>query len=167
MAITKTEVWTELRPRLPSYLDEDERIELMEEIGDYVVTTVLDYLGDGESPVDGQGAFKKLSQGYSTKEKGGDDTPNLELNGDMLGALTYEADPYTVKIGIWDEDEAIKAYGHITGFKGHPWLEGKVAPRKIIPGTKEKFNSDIQDGISQIIEEFLDARQDSEEATGA
>jgi hypothetical protein len=156
-----------LRPKLPSYLDEDERIEVMEEIGDFVVTSMLDMIADGHSPVDGAGNFKNLTDKYANAEKGGDQTPNLDKEGDMLNALTFEADAYSVKMGIWDEDQAIKAYGHITGFKGHPWLDGKVAPRKLIPGAKESFNSEIQSGIDQIIEEFLSAREDSEAASGA
>lgn len=163
MAITKTEIWKEIKPKLPSWLDEDERKELNEEIGDYVVTTMLDLLGDGVSPVTGA-AFTKLKDDYANKEKGGDNTPNLELEGDMLSALTYEADEYGVKIGIWEPEEAIKAYGHNTGFEGHPWLEGKVKPRKLIPNGKEKFASVINEGIDQIIQEFLDAREDSEAA---
>jgi hypothetical protein len=163
VGISKKEIWKEVKTTLPSWLDEDEREELYEEIGDYVVTTMLDLLGDGVSPVTGD-EFKKLSQKYADAQKGGDQKPNLELEGDMLSALTFEADAYGVKIGIWEEDEAIKAYGHTTGFKGHPVLEGKVAPRKIIPGPKENFAASIKEGIDQIIEEFLDARKDSEEA---
>jgi hypothetical protein len=159
-------MWKELKIKLPTWLDEDERLELNEEIGDYVVTTMLDLLGDGVSPVTGKG-FKALSKKYADDDKGGDTTANMELEGDMLSSLTYEADPYSVKIGIWDEDQAIKAYGHTTGMKGHPWLEGKVAERKIIPGAKESFAGTIQDGIDLLIEEFLDARQDSEAIEGA
>ena len=164
MAITKTEIWKEIRPKLPSYLDEDERLELNEEIGDYVVTAMLDLLGDGKSPVTGE-EFKKLSAKYADLK--GADLPNMEFEGDMLSALTYEHDAYGVKIGFWDEDQAIKAYGHTTGMKGHPWLDGKAPVRKIVPGAKEKFEESIEEGIRLIIEEFLDAREDSEAATGA
>jgi phage gpG-like protein len=167
MAITKTEVWKELRPKLPNYLDEDERTELMEEIGDFVVTSMLDMIADGHSPVYGAGNFKNLTDKYANAEKGGDLTANMDLEGDLLNSITFEADAYSVKIGTWDKDQAIKAYGHITGFKGHKWLDGKVAPRKLIPNTKESFNSEIQSGIDQIIEEFLSAREDSEAASGA
>ena len=164
MAISKTEVWKEIRPKLPSYLDEDERLELNEEIGDYVVTAMLDLLGDGKSPVTGED-FKKLSDKYAGIK--GTDLPNMELEGDLLSSLTYEPDAYSVKIGFWDEEQAIKAYGHNTGMKGHPWLDGKAPVRKIIPTAKEKFESSIQEGIDQIIQEFLDAREDSEAASGA
>lgn len=167
MAITKTEIWKEIKPKLPSWLDEEDRKELNEEIGDYVVTTMLDLLGDGVSPVTGTAFTNKLKQKYADQEKGGDNTPNMELEGDMLSALTYEADEFSVKIGIWEPDEAIKAYGHNTGFEGHPWLDGKVKPRKLIPSPKEKFASVINEGIDQIIQEFLDAREDSEAAQGS
>lgn len=162
--ISKTEVWKELKLDLPDFLDEGEREELNAEIGDYLVTAMLDMIADGHSPVAGAGNFKNLTEKYADREKGGDQTPNMEMEGDLLNSLTFEADAYSVKVGFWDESEAIKAYGHITGFKGHPWLEGKVTPRKLLPNAKEKFNSEIQEGIDQLIEEFLDARQDSEAA---
>jgi hypothetical protein len=161
---SKKEIWKEIRPKLPEWLDTGDREELNKEIGDYIVTSMLDVLGDGDSPVAGAGHFHKLSKEYADEEKGGDTNPNMELNGDMLSALTFEADAYSVKVGFWDDTEAAKAYGHTTGFKGHPTLEGKAPQRKIIPDAKENFISDIQDGIDAIIEEFLSARKDSEEA---
>lgn len=166
--ISKTEIWKEIKPRLPDWLDSDQKKELNEEIGDYITTTILDVLGDGVSPVNGEGSFKELSEKYADEMKGGDRNPNMELEGDMLSALTYEADEYSVKVGIWDDDQAIKAYGHITGMKGHPWLEGKVPKRKIIPGDREKFIPEIQDGIDAIIEEYIsNAREDSEASQGS
>jgi hypothetical protein len=152
--ISKTEVWKEIRPELPDYLDDSERTDLMNEIGDYVLTSMLDLLADGQSPVEGVGDLSKLTTKYADAEKDGDRTPNMELGGDLLDSLKYEADAYAVKIGTWEEGQAIKAYGHITGFKGHKWLDGKVAPRKILPSDKERFVQDIQDGIDTIIEEF-------------
>jgi hypothetical protein len=168
MAIAKDQIFKEIRPKIPNWLNEEDREELMEEIGDYVVTAMLDKMGDGESPVDGVGKFKNLSKDYAANEKGGDDTPNLSLMGDMWGALTYEVEFDRVKVGIFDPDEAVKAYGHNTGFKGHPWLEGKAPQRKFIPDKNESFIQEIQDGIKMIVEEFIEyAREDSEEASGA
>lgn len=166
--LSKDEVWKEIRPKLPNWLDTDQREELLSEIGDYVTTAVLDYLADGFSPVKGVGGLALLSDKYADEEKGGDKTPNLELNGDMLSSLTYENDAYSVKIGIWDEDQAIKAYGHMTGMEGHPFLDGKVPVRKLLPRDREKFTDEIQEGIDLIIEEYLaDADQNPEEAQGS
>jgi hypothetical protein len=167
MGIQKDQVFKEIRPKIPNWLDEDEKRELLEEIGDYVTTTILDLVGDGVSPVNGFGEFKSLSEEYAKKK--GTDLANLELEGDMLSALTYEVEEgnWSVKVGIFEPDEAIKLYGHNTGFKGHPWLEGKAPQRKVIPDKKEQFVGEIQDGIELIIEEFIDARQNSEEASGA
>lgn len=152
--ISKTEVWKEIRPELPDYLDESERTDLMKEIGDFVLTSMLDLLADGHSPVKGAGDLSKLTTKYADNQKDGDRTPNMELGGDLLDSLTYEADAYGVKIGTWSDKQAIKAYGHITGFKGHPWLDGKVEPRKLLPSDKEQFVQDIQDGIQMIIDDF-------------
>lgn len=166
--LSESEVWKEIKPKLPSWLDTDQREELLSEIGDYVTTAVLDMLADGYSPVKGVGSMPLLSDKYADEEKGGDKTPNLELSGDMLSALTYENDAYSVKIGIWDDDQAIKAYGHITGMKGHPYLAGKVPKRKLLPGDRESFVEDIQSGIETIIEEYLsNADQNSNASQGS
>lgn len=153
-----------MKIRIPSYLDEQEKKDLLSEVGDYLTTAVLDMVGDGSSPVSGFGDFASLSDDYAKKK--GTDLANLELEGDMLSALTFEVETAnnSVKIGIFDEDEAIKLYGHNTGFKGHPWLEGKAPQRKVIPDVKESFKPELMDGVATIIEEFLDAREDSETA---
>lgn len=125
---------------------------------------MLDIVGDGESPVEGFGSFRKLSKDYAKLK--GTSLANLELEGDMLSALTYEVEEgnWSVKVGVFDPEEAIKLYGHNTGFKGHPWLEGKAPQRKVVPDKKENFVSQISQGIDDIIQEALDAREDSETA---
>lgn len=158
MPITKSEVSYLLDVDLPEGLTKSERDELLAEIGDYTVTSMLDYIGEGKSPVDGR-SFKKLSEKYADREKGGSRVSNLELDGDMLDALEFEISKGKLKVGIFDEDQAIKAYGHQTGFEGHPWLEGKAPARRILPEKGEEFVGRIKSGIDDIIEEFMDGRE--------
>ena len=148
--LTKT-----IKLNFPDSVSNAEKKELLNQIGDYVVVTMLDLIADGISPVTGK-SFSKLTKPYSNKEKGGDRTPNMDLNGDMLNALTYEIVDGIVNVGWFDSDQSAKAYGHTTGFKGHPWLDGEVTPRKLIPNTKEKFTPEIMAGIREIIEDFFD-----------
>ena len=165
MGINKDKIFKELDLKilnLPSDLDPSEQEELMTEIGDYVLSEILDYVASGVSPVTGND-FEKLTSPYADSEKGGDTTANLDLNGDMMRALEVKVEADKISVGIFDdEDQAIKLYGHNTGFKGHPWLEGKAPQRKVIPDKKETFSSDIMDGIDNLIEEYMSGRQDNQ-----
>lgn len=157
MTIKKSEVSWQFDGELPDGLSKSEKDELLEEIGSYVVESMLDLIADGKSPVTGRN-FQRLSKGYADKEKGGNRSSNLELNGDLLAALDFEIDKGKLKVGFFDEDQAIKAFGHQTGFEGHPWLDGVAPARPIVPEKGEAFASRIERGIDEIIEEFMDGR---------
>jgi hypothetical protein len=133
--------------------------EIMEEIGEYIKIAMLDIIGEGKSPVTGR-KFNQLTEKYSDKQKQGDRTPNMDLDGDMLDSLDYKVKKGILEIGWFDEDQAAKAFGHTTGFEGHPWLDGKVKPRPLIPDDDEDFSNEIMEGIREIIEEHLSADQD-------
>lgn len=135
-------------------IPESDHDEVLREIGDFVVDSILDRVGDGKSPVEGE-KFKKLSKAYADAEKAGDRTPNLDLNGDMLDSLTFEiTGENEVTVGIFDEEQAQKAFGHNTGFQGHSKLRSKDNKRRFIPRKSQNFNSNIRSGIKEILEEF-------------
>ncbi len=86
---------------------------------------------------EGRGVDGKLAK-YSSEYKdslafkvfGKTNTVNMQLTGDMLVAVNeLESKGTNMKIGINDDLEAAKAYGHMTGMKGHPTLEGKAPVR--------------------------------------
>lgn len=135
--------------RIPSSI----RGEVLNEIGNYIITSILDDVGGGLSPVTGK-RFKSLDQEYADEEKGGDKLPNLELEGDMLGALNYRIDGNEIIYGITDEDQAAKAYGHNTGMKGHKFLENKVPVRKFIPNPDEQLRLEIRNGINNLLDGY-------------
>lgn len=146
---------------VPRGTPDDVKRDIFESVGEYLVQSILDYVGDGKSPVKGVGAFKKLSESYAEEEKSGDRLPNLDLNGDMLGSLTFEVTDRGVRVGIFDEDQAAKSYGHNTGFKGHPTLEGKAPKRQFLPTKSgETLKPEIIAGIRDIIQEMVDDGQD-------
>jgi hypothetical protein len=67
---------------------------------------------------------------------------NMKLSGDMLGSIDLEESGNSFKIFI-PSDESPKAYGHMTGFKGHPTIpEGKYK-RQFFGLTKEEFKKEI------------------------
>lgn len=71
---------------------------------------------------------------------------NLTLTGDMIDSLdVISYSPTKIKIGWEDELNNAKAYGHITGMEGHPWLEGKVKKRDFFGVSK----SDLEKIISK------------------
>lgn len=153
MPINKKEVSKYLYFKIPKEVS-DQEDEIKEEIGDYLRAAILDNVGEGVSPVTG-GAFKKLNSKYAKDEKKGDTTPNLDLNGDMLDSLEYEPTDRGLKIGIFDEDQAIKAFNHNVG--------DTLPKRQFIPGPDQNFKKDIMKEINAIIKEFVDASKNNEE----
>lgn len=71
----------------------------------------------------------------------------MQLTGDMVQAVTVlDSSETKLKIGIDDVDQAAKAYGHMTGMKGHPTLDGKVSARNWF-GWKDSELIKIADAI--------------------
>jgi hypothetical protein len=147
-----------LKPDGIEELKSKDREELLDQIGEYLKFAILDFLGSSKSPVTGE-TLDKLSDKYSKKV--GHKWTNLEFEGTMLDALDFRLSKNntTLDIGFFTKDQAAKAYGHTTGMEGHPWLEGVTPERKILPMGKESFDSEIEDGIDNIIMEFLSANQ--------
>jgi len=158
MPFSKDEMTFIFEPNLPDDMTASEKKKALEEIGDYLVTEILSYVGDGRSPVSGQGNFRQLSRPYADAKKLGDRRPILELDGDMLEALTYKIVKGQLVVGIFDDEQAIKAYGHCTGMEGHPWLEGVTPVRQFIPREDEQLKRNITDYVQTIIEDVLDER---------
>lgn len=128
----------------------DKRSDAKREIGELIVNEILIYLQDGESPVDGYGNFPKLNKEYAKNQKGGDRTPNLELMGDMLDALSYKSlRGAEIEIGIFKGKEVPKADGH-NNFSG----DSKLPMRRFIPEENESFKSDIEQKIKTIINDY-------------
>ena len=161
MPISKEEVSAFLKLDLPEELTRTEEKKLKKEIGEYLLVSILDYVGEGKSPIAGQGNFKKLSKTYANEEKSGDRLPNLDLFGDMLDSLKFKDAGDGIEFGIYNKKQAIKAYAHNTGFEGHPVLESPSLKRQFIPDKGQKLRRDITQGIEQIIEGFLDARKEN------
>lgn len=135
---------------LPRPKTKADRQAALEEIGEYVRTEILQYVGDGKSPVSG-GAFKKsLSPEYKKiKDKiSSADFANLELTGDMLDALEFRVEGNKIKIGVFDPTQIPKAYNHNVG--------DTLPQRQFIPEQGEKFKSPIEKGMREIAESFVD-----------
>lgn len=132
----------------------DQRSALKEEVGQFVVDSILEKLASGQSPVSGV-KFKALDKKYADKMKGGNRTPNLELEGDLLAALSFKNTRNGIAVGIMDGSQRPKADGH-NNFSG----DSKLPLRRFIPGEDQKFKTDIQSGIKDIIESYQVSESD-------
>lgn len=137
----------------------DARETAQEDIGTFIVESILDRVSRSQSPVSGLGNFKKLSKKYAAFKANESSSPiaNMELNGDMLDSLTFEKKRNGIEIGIFDELEAQKADNH-NKFSAAS-KRTNVPARKFIPNKKEgeTFNKkDILAGIAEILSEYSD-----------
>lgn len=117
---------------------------LQEAVGQAIIDRIVDRTGSGRG-VDGK-ALAKYSESYKQslefKAYGKTSKVNMELTGDMLGTLTITANKKgKIKVGWSDSENNAKAYGHITGMKGHPWLDGVTPARNFFGLTKAEINS--------------------------
>ncbi len=152
MPLSVSETTKELKLDLPEDMPDEIADDIKADVGQFIVDATLENVGAGKSPVSGYGAFKQLSREYADEQKGGRRLPNLDLEGDMLNAFTYRITKEGVVTGIWGA-EAEKSFGHNSGFKGHPVLEGVAPMRRFIPDEDETYRRDIMSGIDRIVDE--------------
>lgn len=160
MGIEKTRVTKtlDLTNKLKKITNETKREEAEKEIGQFLVDYILDKVGQAESPVE-KGIYNpSLKKSYKKiKSKvSGNTKANMELFGDMLDALEYTAKDGIIEVGIFDKDQAKKAYGHNTGFAGHPdkKMRKRDHKRQFIPSKSKNFNKEAREEIQRIIDDY-------------
>jgi hypothetical protein len=146
MPITLDQVTKEIDLQLPDSLPKSLTDDIKAEVGDFVLVSILDYVGEGKSPVSGR-AFKQLDKNYADEEKGGRRTPNLELEGDMLRSLEFKNTSKGIEIGIFDSSQAPKAYNHNVG--------DTLPKRQFIPEPRQRFVGEIEKGINDLVNRRL------------
>jgi hypothetical protein len=118
-----------------------------EEAGKLIVEGIQDYLDQSESPVEG-GKFKprKVDGSRSILIEEYDMRPAIESKnrrGDQI------------EVGVYKKAEVKKAYGHNSGFKGHPnEKKMKAHRREFIPASNKKFKDKITDRVNQRMNEL-------------
>ena len=123
--------------------DED---TLKREISQAIIDKVVDRTESGR---DSSGAsMGKYSESYKNsldfKAFGKSDPVDLKLTSDMLTSVDIVKESGNkVTLGLIGELQNAKAYGHQTGMKGHPFLEGKVKPREWFGMSYEDIKKDI------------------------
>jgi hypothetical protein len=86
--------------------------------------------------------------------KGNKSLVDLTATGDMLGNIDIiKITPQTIVFGFPDGTQNTKAYGHISGMKGHPVLDGKVQKRDFFGLPNEdldKIADEFRDDAEQV-----------------
>ena len=154
-----------------SDIPRSKRASVKKEVGDYIVNETLRHVGNGNSPVKGEGRFKSLSKDYAKKYHGGRTLPILEVEGDLLEALRTEN-----KAGnkIWTGikgTQAPKADGHnqISG-EAKAWAartDRAKYKRRFIPDEGQAYNAKITKGINEILNSHRVIPEEQEETTRA
>lgn len=123
------------------------RREVKEEVAEFITNEIQLFLADGKSPVSKE-SFKRLSKEYAQREKDGDRTPDLNLEGDLWQSIDAQLRKGSqIEVGIFKKSEQGKADGH-NNFSGKSAMQ-----RRFIPSQDQKFVKSIETGISQIIKQ--------------
>lgn len=117
---------------------------LQEAIGQAIIDKIVGRTESGKG-VDGK-PLAKYSESYKNslefKAFGKTSKVDMELTGDMMGMLTITANKKgKIKIGWEDSTNNAKAYGHITGMRGHKYLDGVMPVRNFFGLTSAEIQS--------------------------
>lgn len=147
---------TELGINIPK----NKRREALEAAAEILKEAVLDFIGEGKSPVSGFGKFPGYTKKYKDykSELSSASNVNLELTGEMLDALSVEVSGSNLKVFVDGDSELQgKAEGNNLGTYGNQKpLPGKA--RRFIP-LKEKdevFKRDILRQIKDVLKKYED-----------
>jgi len=113
---------------------------------DYIDTRVEDGMGLGREKLKSP-YTKDYSESLDFKAAGKSrGKVNMSLSDDMMSSIDIvETKGAKITYGITDSEQAVKAYGHQTGFSGHPTIpEGKYK-RPFFGVTKEEIKKYILD----------------------
>lgn len=143
----------------------EDKAAAKEEIKEYIVDSILEYVSRAESPVTG-GKWSDLSDDYKKKKAkiSGSSDANMELYGDMLDDLGAEFQGNTLVVGFGkdaDELSKLKAENHNkftarSKKKSKKTKKYKVPERNFIPRKDQTFKRDIISGIKDILAEYSD-----------
>lgn len=119
---------------------------LQEAVGQYIIDKIVERAQGGRAATGS--ALKGYSESYKNSlafhAYGKTESVDMTLTGDMLNSLAItRRNGGKVKIGWADATNNAKAYGHMTGMKGHPTLEGKTPVRQFF-GLNDKDIADLR-----------------------
>lgn len=121
------------------------------QVGNFLKETILDYVGEGRSPVDGVNYVKSLSPEYKKYKstRSSVSFANMELTGAMLDSLKFKTTDQGIEIGIFEKSQVPKADGH----NNHSG-DSKLPNRRFIPKENEDFRGPIEDKVKKIVQKI-------------
>jgi len=122
--------------------------EVKTQVGNFIIEEILLRVAEGKSPLKGTPTWKRLGKNFANKFKGGNRTPDLELEGDLLDALiSKNRRGDEIEVGIFKASQTGKADGH----NNHSG-DSNLPLRRFIPDEDEQFYQKITKGIEEIVE---------------
>lgn len=133
-------------------IPKDKQKEALQAASEFLKETMLDYIGEGKSPVQGGRWVRSLSPEYKKKklEESGIDYSNLELTGGFLDKLSVDVSGSKIVVDV-DADDYGRAEGFITGQYGE---SSKIKPRQFSPQKGESFKKQILNDLKELLSEF-------------
>ena len=127
-------------------------------VGQAVIDRILDRTMNDNKDVYGK-SFASYSSSYKKSDTfvafGKSSKVDMELTGGMLSSIDFDVNGSVLDIFFDDDEEADKAYGHITGMEGHKTLSGKTPKREFFGISGDEF----MEKIFPLIESDLDGGQ--------
>ena len=71
----------------------------------------------------------------------------------MRSAIDAKPTTNGINYGVYDPSETAKAFGHNSGFKGHPTIKQGKYTREFIPDENKNLKKPILDGVKRIIKD--------------
>lgn len=130
----------------------NKRKDALEAAADLIKTEMLDYIGEGKSPVSGGKWVRGLTKKYAElkSHESSADFANLELSGALLDSLTVDATSSSIIIDVGD-DQKDKAEGHLSGLYGE---KSRIRPRQFMPQDDQKFKRDILSKLRDLLSDY-------------
>mgnify|MGYP003664292539 CR=1 FL=1 len=88
-------------------------------------------------------------------------TVNMKLTGDMLASIDFKLSGNTIKFSFDDSEEEVKAYGHMTGMKGHKHLDGKTPIRLFFGISEDDFKNEILPSFRDDLRESVEVEPET------
>lgn len=146
--VSGSEISSEIDLDLPNSLSATRKNRIKDEVGEFLVDTILGRVGAAKSPFEGQ-SWPGLSKEYKKikKKEGRGTKANLEFSGDMLDEFEFTRTSKGVKLQIKGKN-APKADGH-NNFSG----DSSLPTRRFLPKEGDKFIGNVNRDVNSIIAE--------------
>lgn len=132
-------------------LSKDLADDLKKEVGELLVEEILGSLANVKTPISGGEYKRSLSKDYKKKkiDETGSGEANLDLEGDLINSIDYQISGNTIKLGVFDAENAGKADGH-NNFSGL----SKIPTRQFLPREGQTFRRDIERLVAETVNNF-------------